>query len=157
MRFFTLNAISPCLLLPQRIRPQLVHQVALLCQLVLLSHQPSIVIFFLHLDAFMGHSHSGTEMLEVFDLLLARAPLLVKSAHLSFDLILGFPDLLLHSFYALLALEHVLVIGGQALQLLDVSLDLSLLAAHFLTLRVELLHRFLHLSAFLQQTSFPLN
>ena len=133
------------------------HQVALLSTLVFLSHQPGIMVLFLHLDALVGHGYSGPQMLKMLDLFLADAALFVKRTHLSFDLILSLSDLLLHSFHALLALEHVLVIGGQALQLLDVSLDLSLLAAHFLTLRVELLHRFLHLSAFLQQASLPLN
>lgn len=103
------------------------YQVALLGKLVFLSHQPGIMILFLHLDALVGHGYGSTKMLKMFDLLLADAALLIKRSHLSFDLILSLSDLLLHSFHALLALEHVLVVSGQALELFDVGLDLSLL------------------------------
>ena len=88
------------------------HQVALLSKLVFLSHQPGIMVLFLHLDALVGHGYGGAEMLKMFDLFLADAALLVKRSHLSFDLILCLSDLLLHGFHALLALEHVLVVSG---------------------------------------------
>ena len=68
------------------------------------------MILFLHLDALMGHSYSGAKMLKMIDLFLADSTLLVKRPHLSFNLILSLSDLLLHSFHALFALEHMLVV-----------------------------------------------
>ena len=68
---------------------------------------------------------------------------------------LSLSKLCLHELCSLLARYHVLVVGSQALQLLYIGLDLSLLVCHLGHLAVELLEGLFHLTAFLEQSILP--
>ena len=70
---------------------------------------------------------------------------------------LSLSELCLQELCTLLARYHVLVVGSQALQLLNIGLDLSLLACHLGHLAVELLEGLLHLTALLEQSTLPFN
>ena len=70
---------------------------------------------------------------------------------------LSLSELCLHELCSLLARYHMLVVGSQTLQLLHISLNLSLLVSHLGHLAVELLEGLFHLSALLEQIILPFN
>ena len=91
----------------------------------------------------------------LIDLLLGT--FLFKFTHFKVNVFLSLSELCLHELCSLLARYHVLVVSSQALQLLYIGLDLSLLVCHFGHLTIELLEGLLHLTALVEQSTLPFN
>ena len=70
-------------------------------------------------------------------------------AEFTIDLMLCIFQLSLSSLGSLLTLEHIFIVGCQALKLFHICLNLSLLSGHFTHLDVELFDCLFHLLALL--------